>query len=306
MSKKSWKEHFLSSGVPLEHSVSQIFEKLEAWDPGEFTYEREDETGTPRVFSVDIHSSHIDVKRNFWLESLVECKYRHDGTKWLFTPREYNPLFGRDFDELFVVLDQCCGDREVNRVALGSFRSNYPLCTKGIEILPDNANPKTIEEAVQQLRYAVVAKSLDALQHQIDELLGKPTPIFIIVPIIVTTSELWRLKPGVTVDDVRAADQIEEIADTHDLLVLLQEPDKLDRKSAEGAFQRELNASQRLKLDHLLRTTSKRGLDSFVQDFSSNKPSLFVIMRYDRFPSAITNLHKFFEQQRMVKARSSG
>ena len=64
MSKKSWKDHLLSSGVPLEYAVARIFEQLEIWRPGEFRYERKDPDGVPRVFSVDVHSSHIDSKRN--------------------------------------------------------------------------------------------------------------------------------------------------------------------------------------------------------------------------------------------------
>ncbi len=39
-----------------------------------------------------------------------------------------------------------------------------------------------------------MAKALDSLVHQVDDLLGAPTPLFVIVPIIVTTAELWPLR----------------------------------------------------------------------------------------------------------------
>lgn len=306
MSKRSWKDHFLSSGVPLEYSVARIFEQLVSWHPGEFRYERKDAEGVPRIFSVDVHSSHIDLERNFWLETLVECKYRYDGTKWVFTPGEYDPLFGQDFKNLFVTLDQCCIDRQLNSDFVARFRTHYPLCGKGIELLPDDANPKTIDQAVQQLRHAVVAKTFDAIMHQVDELLGTPTPLFVVVPIIVTTAELWRLKPETTVEDVRNADDIKAIADAHDVVVLQEEPDNLDKRQTIARFYETLNDTQIRKFDDVLKQTIKRNSPFFIDYFASYSPSLFVVIRYDRFKSAMNNLHKFFAQNAAVQQRGVG
>lgn len=300
---KTWKDHLLSSGIPLEYSISRIFEQLVDWQPGEFKYERKDSEGISKIFSIDIHSAHIDTKRNFWLDVLVECKYRYDGTRWIFTPREYDPLFGRDFKDLFVTLDQCCNDRELNKNFVSQFRSRYPLCGKGIELLPTDGNPKTIEQAVQQLRYAVIAKSLDAVVHQVDNLLGSPPPLFVIVPIIVTTSELWRLKPGITVEDIRQASEIHDVADAHDILVLHQDPDNLDKKHTVEMFYETLSDKQMEKLDELLSETAQKTVSSFINYFASYSPSLFIIIRYDRFQSAITNLHEFFAHPKVVKPR---
>jgi hypothetical protein len=226
MSKKTWKDHLLSSGVPLEYSVRQMFEELGIRDPGEYYYERKTPEGLSQIFSVDVHSTNIDVRRDLRIECLVECKYRHDGTRWVFMPREYGEMFGPDLADLFVTLDQCCIDRELDRRVLTRFEDKYPLCAKGIELLPEDANPKTIEQAIQQLRYAVVAKALDSID---DQLFHDPTfmtiPIWVIIPIIVTTAELWRLRVGTKIEDVRNAKDITDIADAHDVLVLHQEPD---------------------------------------------------------------------------------
>ena len=62
-----------------------------------------------------------------WLETLVECKYRHDGTRWVFTPREYDPIFGEDLNDLFVTLDQFCLDRQLNRELIGRFSNKVPV-----------------------------------------------------------------------------------------------------------------------------------------------------------------------------------
>ena len=162
--------------------------------------------------------------------NIVECKYRHDGTNWVFVPQEYGEFFGPGLADLFVTLDQCCLDRELDRSVLEKFESKYPLCAKGIELLPEDTNPKTIEQAVQQLRYAVVALAMDAIDDQLFYAPDMTVPIWIIVPIVVTTAELWRLKLGMTVEDVRKAEDIKDVADPHDVLVLLQEPDNLNRK----------------------------------------------------------------------------
>ena len=241
-----------------------------------------------------------------WLETLVECRYRHDGTKWVFTPREYDPPFGEDFHDPFVTLDQCCLDRELNRDLLGGFRTKYPLCGKGIELLPDDANPKTIEQAVRQLRHAVVAKSLDAIVHQVDGLLGTPTPLFVIVPIIVTTAELWRLRRGVTIEDVRQADEINAIADPCDLVVLYDAPDSSDKRDSVVRFNKDLDERQIKGFDNLLSRTSRFRFTTFVERFAGGSPSLFVVIRYDRFRTAMSNLHRFFQQNAALKQRPAG
>ena len=89
MSKKTCEDHLLSSGVPLEYSVISIFEELGIRDPGEYRYERKTESGLPQVFSVDVHAVKVDPRRDLHIECLVECKYRHDGTNWVFMPMEY-------------------------------------------------------------------------------------------------------------------------------------------------------------------------------------------------------------------------
>jgi hypothetical protein len=231
--KKTWKDHLLSSGVPLEYSVIRIFEELGIRDPGEYRYERKMADGLAQVFSVDVYAKKTDIQRMLYVECLVECKYRHDGTNWVFLPREYGELFrnGPNFADLFVTMDQCCINRKFDRSALEKFEDTYPLCARGIELLPEDANPKSIEQAVQQLRYAVVAKAIDAIEWQIFWGDGEgPEPIYVIIPIIVTTAELWRLKVGTTVEDVRKAVDLATVADPHDVLVLLQQPDNLNEK----------------------------------------------------------------------------
>jgi hypothetical protein len=305
MSKKSWKDHLLSSGVPLEYSVIRIFEELGIRDPGEYRYERKTEEGLPQIFSVDVYARKLDVRRTLYIDCLVECKYRHDGTKWVFVPREYGEMFepGPNFANLFVTMDQCCVDRKLDRGILEKFEQTYPLCARGIELLPEDANPKTIEQAVQQLRYAVVAKAIDAIDWQL--FWGDiPTPMFVIIPIIVTTAELWRLKVGVTVEDIRGADEVSTVAEAHDVLVFHQKPDNLNEKDTRERFGAKFNSRQK-ELGDLIKQTQNYGFDYFSSHFAAHTPSLFIIISYKRAKTAMKNLHSFFANDRLIVKRTA-
>jgi hypothetical protein len=306
MSKRSWKDHLLSSGLPLEYSVTQIYERLGIWRPAEFHYERDDENGISRIFSVDVSATDLDINTNLWVEHLVECKYRHDGTQWIFTPREYEPYWlGPNFADLFVGLDAFCSDRKFNYEALSKFNDNYFLCGKGIELMPDDANPKTIEQAIQQLRYAVVAKAVASIDSRFNPPSEeKLAPLVVIVPIIVTTAELWRLKPGMTVEQVRSANELRDVAENHELLVILQEPTEVDSRHARSAFARRFRSDGYALLDAAIKNVKPRsGFQNFINTFAARKPSLFIVISYSRIESALANLHRFFTHKSIITPR---
>ena len=178
------------------------------------------------------------------------------------------------------------------------------MCEKGIELLQDDSNPKTIEQAWRQLRYAVTAKVLDSIKHQLIMLrsVGDDTHIFVIVPIIVTTAELWRLRSGTTVENIRKAREIVEVADPHDVLVLRKKPDNLDIKHVETAFRDTFAEPQQKKLHALANVSGMDGLPHLLS-YLMNKPSLFLVIRYEAFRSALADLHKFFGQGELVRPR---
>ncbi len=88
MTTKDWKEHLLSSGIPLEHSARQVLQRYASGRVSEFRFERANENGIPTVFSVDLNATLIT--EDFWLEVFVECKYRHDNVVWVFTPERFD------------------------------------------------------------------------------------------------------------------------------------------------------------------------------------------------------------------------
>lgn|SRR3989338_624949 len=303
MSKKSWKDYLLSSGMPLEYSVIQTLEKLGIRVPREYKYERINETGVPTLFSIDVHATEIDALRNLWLELFIECKYRHEGTRWVFTPEEYHEFFRPTFRDTFVIIDALETNRQVDVDLLNQFSGRYLLCGKGVELLAQDANPKSIEQCVQQLRFGLVDKVIDCIIHQADGLLGRPTPVFVLVPIIVTTAELWRLRSGVSIEDIRNAEELEEIAELKDLLIIHRDPDNQLKRHTQNAFTTCLTAQHKERLDEALKKIGSPGYHNYVDFFSSYYPSLFVTIHYHRFEAAMANLLSFFKKAEIVKSR---
>jgi hypothetical protein len=124
--------------------------------------------------------------------------------------------------------------------------------------------------------------------------------MYVIISIIVTTAELWRLKVGATVEDIRGAGEIGEVADPHDVLVLLQKPDNLNEKDTKERFNEALN-SRKEELEPLLKQTRNYSLNLFGSNFASETPSMFIVISYKRVKSAMKNLRSFFASDRLIK-----
>jgi len=302
MSKsKSWKDLLLSSGVPLEYSVRNTFEKLGIDRPSEFSYEKKNEYGQDITFSVDIHATKV-LKENIWLEFFVECKYRHDNVKWIFTPSKYELFFGPEFRDIFIILDQYNEKLKINSEELNKFSNLYDLCGKGTEILYDSHNPKGIKEGIYQLKHCIIHKVVDCLKHQISKLLGDEEHCFILIPILVTTAELWRIKQGITLEELRKSQEIEDTCEKKDILLLHEEPnDALIRYSFEH-ISSNLSLKEKDTLDARLKQNwHKNGLEWYISYISNNFPSMFVIINYNRFEKAIKNCISFFQSKSILK-----
>jgi hypothetical protein len=290
MSNKDWKDHLLSSGLPLEYSVVQCLRQLGVERPKEYRYERTNEYGIPTIFSVDVHATVIG---RVWLEFFIECKYRHDATRWIFTPDEYGNWLDEGFHDAFIALDQLT-EEYIDSRHIDGYAAKYGLCGKGIELLANDKNPKSIEQCVQQLRFALVEQAVEGLIHQVQELLGKPNPIFVLIPIIVTTAELWRLRPGVTIEDVRGAKDLPEVADVHDCLVLKQPPDNQLSRHTMLRFKHRLSDTDKCEFEKRNRG-SPVGYTNFVSGFSTHYPSLFFVVHYGYLKSALQDLLSIFK-----------
>lgn len=302
MSDMAWKDHLLSSGLPLEHSVKRILKELGILTTSEYKYERINELGIPVQFSIDTHATHINTKSNLWLDLFIECKYRKEGIRWIFTPERFETVLGPEFRDVFIVLDSVT-QHKINSEVLNRFGNHYELCGKGVELLHKETNPKTIKQSIQQLKFALVGEVITGMTHQIDKLLGDDSPIFIIVPIVVTTAGIWRLNDTITLEDIKNAENLEKIAEQKDIVIVYESPDNelilhTKRKLAEG-----FRLDQKMKIDKYLKNSGRHGFDFFSDWFSRNYPSLYVIVHYNRFKAAMINLLNFLNRDDITKER---
>lgn len=146
----NWKDALLSSGVPLEYSVRRILEDLNVPDAREFKYMRPNENGIDTQFSIDLKATNISLETNHWLELFIECKYRKDGTSWIFTPDVFSEERTSPFSSTYVHLDLFSDSRKVNGEVVEQFAHNFTACSKGIEISDAGNNPKSITQAISQ------------------------------------------------------------------------------------------------------------------------------------------------------------
>jgi len=213
---KSWKDALLSSGVPLENDVRNYLSQNGCLAEFEHSYLRADEARVLRQFSYDIDASLIQPPH--FVDLLVECKYRHPSVSWVFAPDEYGghtELGPNDFmHPLTLFVGKTC-------VAESSVfpRQLAPCCSKGVELTSDGANDKAIAQAVSQLAFGMARRVGDAVEHQALDLL-RGDFVFYHLPVIVTSAALYRLRDNVTVDSIRSASELAEVADQVHVLVL--------------------------------------------------------------------------------------
>jgi hypothetical protein len=287
--KKTWKDHLLSSGLPLEQSVANTLESLGIMDPREYKYERTNENGIPTVFSVDLRAS---VVGNLWIDFFIECKYRHDNTKWIFTPNEYTIWRDNSFSDAFIRLDSLTRSK-INHSYINKFSEGYPLCGKGVELINNDANPKSIEQAIQQLKYALVEETADMLIHQTDDLLGTKPPVFVAVPIIVTTAEIWRLNPKTTIEMIRSATELHEVAQPQELVLTEQSPDNELTKHTLKRFKERIGDSQMSNFNAKNKSPF-HNYQHFLSFFSTYYPSYYFIVEYNHLEPALKSIITMF------------
>ena len=213
---KSWKDALLSSGVPLESDVRNYMSRQGCLAEFEHSYLRADEGRVLRQFSYDIDASLIQPPH--YVDFLVECKYRHPSVSWVFTPDDYGGHTELGPNDFMHPLTQFVGRNCVAESSLFP-RCLAPCCSKGIELISDGPNDKAIAQAVSQLAFGMARRVGDAVEHQALDLL-RGDFVFYQVPVIVTSAALHRLRDTVTVDSIRSASELAEVADQVDVLVL--------------------------------------------------------------------------------------
>lgn len=288
---KSWKDYLLRSGLPLENDINNYLNSKGCISSFEYSYMRMDERKIEKEFSYDIDAAYIS-DPNF-IEFMVECKYRHESTKWVFAPHGYD---GSDD-----IVPNCFMHPSDHFVSLKfPFNSTFPeqlapLCSKGVEVTTGGDNEKTITQAVFQLCYAFAPKIVNSIECQIDRLLG-PDYIFYHIPVIVTTAELYRLRDDVNIESIKAAASLEEISEKHTCLVFKHSIGKHLEKYNFDIFNKFLSKTEKEKLIRNLNTFTDDLGHLFSVLAKHYSPQAFVIVHYSKDENGFDTLFNYVDR----------
>jgi len=301
---KHFKIYLLRSGIPLEASITQKVQIFDLIDKGEYFYER-----NGKVFSVDINATgFLDFEKIHYrdnliaLDLLIECKYHEEDRKWAFMsfkkPRDFS--FRVNTRNVFIEFPlkkrlneygyyQKYQKRKYKQFYPQIFSKYFPKnlrkVHKGIEIHKGGFNPKSISESRFQLLFGLgkkISEGVKDLYENSEEkyidgdeyfyrhgLLG-----YFLLPIIVTTAELYVLKPEITVEDIKQSKNLEQIAENVKAVFYEQGPhlelEDFIRKSF--TFKEEMLKSQFFTYDNI---------DSEISIVSNIEPRILIINYYN-------------------------
>lgn len=275
MTKKSWKDHLLSSGIPLERDIKKYLDEAGCISDYEFSYFRPDENSVTKTFSYDIDASYITGED--FVNYMIECKYRHESTKWIFIPEEY---FGPNeiFYNSFMHPNQHFVKRNFQFDTYYFPRMLAPLCSKGIEIISSGTNEKSINQAIAQLSFAFAQKMIEDIYNQI--VIGSfENTIFYNVPIIITSAKLYRLNENIDISAIKKAEEIDDVATNYNCLVIRNIKNVALKKYNQSIFNK------------FLAETSNELLKSKLNSFNDDLNFVFNVISEHYCPSTLLVVH---------------
>lgn len=218
---RKWKDALLKTSLPLELLAAEILHRNEIYVNGEYAYLRANEHGESAEFSVDLSAFRIFESNqiiSLTLNFLIECKYNYPGVKWIFAPYANDEAVVTGVLSTFQ--DFCT--RRIDSTPLYLLDDNFPYSFKGVELHADSANPNAIERGINQLRYAIPQKVSRILSSQVSCRHDEDLSIVVLCPILLTTSELFIIKSGLSLETFQNVKNLEEIAEKVDYLVYYQ------------------------------------------------------------------------------------
>lgn len=217
---KSWKENLLKSSLPLEYETACILAANDILVNGEYSYVRPNENNIDTDFSIDIHAEDYFYlgKEEVWaeLQYIIECKYCHENVNWVFYPA-IDTIEGHGFLDPYDFLTPYVLESEY----LENFDSNMEYAIKGLELLPESANPNTIIRGLEQLRHATANVIFQSIKKTFEHPFSAEYPIQIFAPILVTTAKLRILNDDIKIEEIKKATEIEDISKTVESLLII-------------------------------------------------------------------------------------
>lgn len=267
-----WKDFLLKSGLPLEYEVKKYLDSKNCISSFEYSYLRPDENQIINEFSFDIDSAYI--RDEHFFKFLIECKYRDSSTNWLFLPGEYGGVSELKKTSFLHPNDHFTKTKK--------YPYKYPelpgiakACLKGIELTSDGQNPKTITQAITQISYAMAEIIVDDMINQIEEMLATSEIIFYNIPIIVTTANIYRIKDGITIEEIKSTDNILDISTKENCVVL------------ETNTGKELERHNQKVFSKFIEKYGKRFLNDRLKSFNTDVEFIFEVLSANYCPESI-------------------
>jgi hypothetical protein len=286
MANQKWGESFLKSGLPLEHLTLLALKSI-GWECElHYEYFRRNRENQLQRFEHDVIAYSPSSEKGL-LRLLIECKYHDESRFWIFLPCEtedhlaqYGALdAGANLHVNSAVIHsapfECLANPENE-----SLLSLAPKCVWGVTVSMDGTRqPNAIEEATKQIAFGFVPYCLDSYYgfHN--------SSAISILPVIVTSARLFRLKPNITsFEAVRRATSPDVIADELPWLWYYHAPngDLLDHNMDKiDAYKRQSKyAGKKLVAEQLL------SLWTF--------PHWIAVLNIDAVASAVTQIYDDF------------
>jgi len=279
MSDKSWKDYFLKSGLPLEYEVKKtlVSKGCVVWD--EYSYLKEDEQKLEKEFSYDIDASYWPGGHGVGL--MIECKYKTKTTDWLFLPDPFHYQQDVSANSFLHPIDHFTDAffPFLNSIYNKICEPLGPFCLKGVELLNDKFDETTIFRAINQLSYAFIGNVIESFSNQISVKTFAQT-IFLHIPIIITNAELYVCKEDMTINAVKTATTVDQIATKQNFLLF---------HNKAGAALRTHNLSSLQSYftslgDDVFKTKVRsftQDINHFIDVLASSFPEVVLIMHHD-------------------------
>lgn len=299
---KKWKKHLLGSSLPLEYEIAKLLVKEKFVVKSDFTYNRKSE-GTTKEFSVDIQATcyvpcnkaSFEARLNF----LIECKHRSPEKKWFFITEPNEPDFSPFVCAAFRVFDRLSAYSMPSK-NLVAIDLAMPGVYKGTEVsLADSSVSDTdIKSGINQLRYALpelIARELweNGTRHPVDSV------PFILSAILVTNAEIFVAKEKLTMEAVKKASNLEQIANKEDYIVIYSSGGPDFQSHLHGVVTK-FALSEWLKdkgqiFDWRERAQGKNTnahvrKDSWIRGFEMENFTHFIVCSFDAFPKLIKDI----------------
>jgi hypothetical protein len=259
-----------------------------------------DDHGVSKVRSVDLAGTITYDKCTLVL--LIECKHKNQGAKWVFA----GSAIPTSPWSAGAALDVVIGGAEyaLNRPKLIRFTNTFSWCKNYFELGTEGENkaPPTLKTAIEQLKGAYPSVMGDAFaQEQFALFPNAVHRPMVILSIVVTTAELWWIRPGVRLEHIEQASDLGDVAEERDAIIYENRPSAAAQRHS---FQVLRQIFSRVNKD--LPVWDPRSTpEDWSRTYSYNRPSAYLVVRYEYFTSVFKQLRELLNTDDIQVARGT-